>query len=127
MQNTKLLVLGKDISWDVIDGQICQVIEFNSFGKVEDKKVLNLSVTSPYAFLTVECDKLPQNTILNIFHKTDFLNLTSAFKHKREGDEVLIIWTAKHYKNFLYKILSATMPKLIVWICKKRSLRINDG
>lgn len=47
------------------------------------------------------------------------MDLTGAFKQKREEDEVLIIWTAKHYKKNLFKILSATMPKLIVWVCQK--------
>lgn len=117
--DSKALILGKDISWDIIDGQICRIIEFTPLGKVENGKVVNSSVKSPYAFLMVKCDKLPQNAILNVFHKTDFLNLASAFKQKKEKDEVLVIWTAKHYKNFLYKIFSTIMPKLIVWVCKK--------
>jgi hypothetical protein len=117
MEN-KVSVIGKEISWDSIDGKVCRVVKFSSFGKIENNKVLNLPKTSPYASLLVECNELDTNGLLFIFHKLDFFNFCEAFKQKKEN-EVLIIWTAKHYKNFVYKILSSIMPKLIVWVCQK--------
>lgn len=113
-----LPVLGKDILFNEIDSAACRVIKFNPHGRIENNQV-SVVPNFPYASLIIECSKVQPNLILNITHKTDFINLWKAFQQKEKEQEVLIFWTNKHYGNFIYKILSSFMPKLWVMICKK--------
>lgn len=109
----------KDIEWSVVDGELCKIIDFTPFGSITDGKVITSSKSKPYASIMIECKKFPRRTTGFITHKIDFTHLFKAFKEKGEGDEVIIVWTVKHYKNFLYKLLSFMMPKLTVWVCQK--------
>jgi hypothetical protein len=51
----------------------------------------------------------------------DFQHLLAAFKERTisKDEEVIIVWTRKHYKRKLTKLLSFSMPKLQVMICPK--------
>ena len=107
-------ILGKDIPFEKIDSQVCRVIEFAPLAKLKDKKVVSASLNSPYASLVIECKKLSGKATLLVTNKTDYVHLTEAFKKKKEGEDVLISWSNKNYKNFLYKLLSVFLPK--VWV-----------
>ena len=67
----------------------------------------------------MECKKLGNNITGYITHKVDFKNLWAAFKTRggKEDEEVLVFWTKKHYKKFVFS--SIFMPKLWVMICPK--------
>lgn len=117
-------VVGKEIPWGDINGQVCHVLDFLPYGRIEQDKALSLFPMFPYASLLVELEKPHRQATLNIFHKIDFVNLSQAYKQKNDEDEMLIIWTTKRYKNVIYKLMSAIMPKLIVWLCKKDSYRL---
>lgn len=117
--NNKIPILGKDIPWDTIDGHVCRVLEFNPHGKVENNNVKAIP-NFPYASLLVECNKLQQKATLYVAHKLDFVNLWKAYKVRgiNKDEEVLILWSKKHYKNWLIKIFSAIMPKIWLMVCK---------
>ena len=70
-----MAVLGKDISFEKIDKEICRVIKFTPHAKVVNNKVLADSATDPYAFLTIETGKIQGNADLPVFHKDDFKNV----------------------------------------------------
>jgi len=104
----------KDREWSVIDGEVCRATVFDDTNS-------HRNMFSPYAVITIECKKIPNKINGYITHKVDLMHLRNAFKERplKEDEEVLTIWTKKHYKNVLFKLSSFFMPKLIVWICKK--------
>lgn len=111
-------ILVKDHEWSLIDGEVCRVIDFTPLAKLENGKV---SVSKmPYASVTLECSKLPQNTVGFIGHKLDFQHLWEAFIERgvKEGEEVVISWTKRPLRGFA-KVFSAFMPRLWVAICRK--------
>jgi len=117
------IVLIKDSEWSVIDGEACRVTSFDTLGSLVDidGKVHAIDKTAPYASVTIECRKLGKNITGYITHKMDFQHLWAAFKERRvkEDEEVMVIWTKKHYRYKLTKFLSPSMPKLWVMVCPK--------
>ena len=113
----------KDSEWSVIDSEICRVTDFVPLGSsVQDGKVIAFDMTTPYASIVIECKKIPQKITGFITNKLDFTNLWNAFKERginKEKEEVIIIWSRKHYKSKIAKLLSATMPKIFVMVCPK--------
>ena len=123
-------VLWKDSQWSAIDGEICRVSDFNPWGSSVDTngKVHAMDKTTPYAGVTVECKKLGKNATGFICHKEDFKHLWAAFKHTEgnENEEVLVIWTKKHYKK-VYKFVAPIMPRLWVMVCSKEAYDLFDS
>jgi len=80
--------------------------------------------TTPYATVTMECKKLGKNIRGYITHKVDFRHLWAAFRDRevKENEEVIIIWTKKHYKRGV--LFSAFMPRLCVWVCPKGAFEL---
>lgn len=113
-------ILKKDSDWDVIEGEVCRVIDFASLGSVKNGNVKALDVSTPYASVTLECRKFPNRITGFITHKVDFIHLWAAFRERgvKENEEVLISWHKKGLKTFA-KIFAPFMPKLVVMICKK--------
>jgi len=75
----------------------------------------------PYAVVNMECKKLGKNVRGYITHKEDLRHLWAAFRDRKvkENEEVIIIWTRKHYRWKLTKFLTPFMPKLWVMVCPK--------
>ncbi|NQU77355.1 hypothetical protein HQ544_01520 [Candidatus Falkowbacteria bacterium] len=124
------VTLLKDSQWSVIDGELCRVIDFVPWGLFKNGEVLALNKTTPYASVHLECKKLPGIKITGfIYHKMDFTHLWMAFKERtiKQGEEVLIIWSKRHYKNIFYKIFSAFMPKLWVMVCPKGAFELETN
>lgn len=115
------IVLFKDSDWSFIDGSVCRVLNFIPMGAIEGGKIKAINKITPYASIVIENKKLPKKVNGFITHKIDFKHLWLAFKERgiKDDEEVNVIWTRKHYKNAIYKILSFAMPKLWVMICKK--------
>jgi len=124
------ITLLKDEEWSLIDGGICRVIDFVPMGSsVKDGKVITMDMTTPYASIQIECKKIPKEITGFITHKIDFINLWNAFRERgvKENEELLIIWSTKHYKSKIIKPLSRIMPKLRVIICPKNAFeRLTD-
>ena len=118
-------ILGKDITWDTIDGDVLLAVEFNPYAKVDGKTITSIP-NYPYATLTVECTKIPQQATLYVTHKLDFQNLWNAYKVRgiQDSEEVLVFWTKKHYKSGLSKFFSSIMPKLWIRVCKKGAYKL---
>jgi len=117
-------VLGKDISLEIIDKEICRVIKFTPYAEIVNNKVVTNSGTGPYAFLTIETKKLSRKTELPIFHKDDFRNVFEAFRERKGSQEVLVVWSNKLYKNIVFKMSHLVLPKLIVWLCQKEAYEL---
>lgn len=116
----------KDSEWSVIDGEPCRVIDFTPLALVENGRVIAPNITDPYASVILECKKMPSVPKGFVTHKMDFANLWAAFKERgiSDNEEVIIIWTTKHYKYKFPKFLSPAYPKMRVMICPKGALEI---
>jgi len=125
-QSESKIVLWKDKEWSPIDGEACRVSNFTPIGAcVEaDGKVSSVDKTTSYASITIECKKLGTNVTGYIAHKMDFQHLWAAFKDRTVGEdeEVIIIWTKKHYKRGVF--FSAFMPKLWVMVCQRGAFEL---
>lgn len=115
----------KDSEWSVIDGDLCRVTEFIPMASIQNGKVHALTPTFPYASVSLECKKVPHGIKGFICHKLDFKHLWMAFKERPLGqnEEVLIIWTKKHFKSYA-NIFSAIMPRLWVMVCPKGAFEL---
>ena len=113
-----LPVLGTNISWKAIDKEILRVVDYRPYAKIEGSKIKSIP-NFPYAMLDVESPKLEDKATLYVTHKLDFMNVNSAFDKKKDDEEILVVWSNNNYKSSLHKLISATMPKLVVWLCKK--------
>ena len=126
MQNEKPeIVLLKDSDWSIVDDSFCKVIDFSPLSILRNGEVIG-SMDMPYASIRIECTKLPKIAKGFITHKIDFIHLWYAFKERTisQNEEVLIIWSIKHYKSWITKLLSAIMPKLWVMVCKKDAYKL---
>jgi len=114
------ITLLKDSEWVKIDGEICRVIDFNPLAVVKDEKIQRVDVM-PYASVTFECKKVSEKITGFINYREDFQHLWIAFKERgiKNNEEVLIIWSRKHYTFKWLRILSFLLPKLRVMICPK--------
>lgn len=125
------VTLIKDNEWSEIDGEPCRVINFVPLATVKNGKVVALNKTTPYASVTIECKKLRGKITGFICHKMDFMHLWLAFKERgiTQDEEVLIFWSKKNYRNIVYKIFSAFMPRLWVMVCPKGAfeLKVDPG
>lgn len=119
-------ILRKDSEWSVIDGEPCRILNFRPLASVSNGKVITSNLTEPYALVTLGCEKLPQQTKGFITHRSDFLHLWLAFEDRKinEDEEVIIIWTQKHYKLKFLKYFPWILPKLRVMICKKGAFEL---
>jgi len=115
----------RDNDWSIVEDALCRVKGFSPMATIQHGKVLTLGRSAPYASVTLECKKLPHTINGFIAHKMDFLHLWAAFKERPlgEDEEVLIIWTKKHYKGYA-KILSAFIPRLRVMVCPKGAFQL---
>jgi len=121
------ITLLKNSDWSVINGECCRVIDFIPMASIKDGKVLAINRTTPYAAVDLECRKFSGQKVTGfICHKLDFIHLWKAFKDRgvKTDEEVIIIWAGKQYKNWLYKILAFTMPRLWVMICQKGAFEL---
>ena len=125
--NESKIVLIKDSEWSVIDGEPCRVIDFGPLALIDiEGKIWSFDKATPYAGITMECKKLGKNIRGYITHKMDFQHLWAAFKERtvKEDEEVIIIWTKKHYKYKLTALFSGFMPKLWVMVCPKGAFEL---
>jgi len=110
-----------DKQWSVIDGEVCRATNFSN-------ALPDIGRFTAYGSIDMECKKLPNKMKGIICHKTDFTNLYKAFNNtliKNESDkqpaEVIISWSKKRYKNFLFSFFSFFLPRMIVLICPKEA------
>ena len=106
-------IFGKDIPWKDVREKMCRVIEFTQLAKVENGKVIAIDRTTPYGFLTVECEGLSGEAIIWVGHRLDFLHLWEAFGQRDEakGEEVIVVPLPHKWNPFL--------PILLVWLLPK--------
>ena len=116
MEN-KAPILGKDIPFEKIDGHLLRLIDFTP----QEKSFFN-----PYAFVTVEGTAFQGTATLPVFQRTDFKNLSDAWKVRKGNEEILIFWSEKHYNSKLFKLFSSIFPKLWIRICPKDSYKIES-
>ena len=90
-------VLGKNIPWNTIDGHLLKLIDFIPHEK---------SFFNPYAFATIEGTAFQGTATLPVFQRTDFKNLSDAWKVKEGDEEILIFWSVRHYSNKIFKLFT---------------------
>jgi hypothetical protein len=125
-----LPLIGRDVSFRKIDGEVLRVSNFGKLARVQNGEVQAFSKNMPYGFLEVEGKTFNGVAMLPIVHKEDFSHVWEA--HEKRGmqanEEMLVVWTKKNYRSKLASVISSTMPKLIVWVCRKNAYElINDN
>lgn len=102
LRNNQTPLIGKDIAWTEIVGQVFRVIEFDKNETIINDKgeVKAKSSFTPYGYLTVESPILNLSAILPIVHKTDFYLAFTAY-HNIElekiisGNDLLVTYVPK--------------------------------
>ena len=121
------ITLLRNSDWRVVDGEGCRVTDFVPMATIKEGKVLAINRALPYAAVHLQCKNFPNQKVTGfICHRLDFIHLWRAFKDRgvRPDEEVIIIWSGKHYKNWLYRILAFAMPRLWVMICQKGAFEL---
>lgn len=116
MEN-KAPVIGKDIPFETIDGHLFKLIHFIP----QEKSYFN-----PYALATVEGTAFRGTATLPVFQRTDFRNLSDAWKLRKGDEEILIYYSVKQNPNKIFKLFSAIFPTLWVRVCPKDSYKIES-
>ncbi|OGL36458.1 hypothetical protein A3E49_00625 [Candidatus Saccharibacteria bacterium RIFCSPHIGHO2_12_FULL_49_19] len=127
--NEPLPLLGRDINWDDIDGEILHVLHFAPFAKVINGEVKTVTKSLPYAFLNVISFRNKLKAQLWVTHKIDFENLWKVYNEigLSDNEEVNVIWTNKNYRSKLVSPFKAALPKLIVWVNHKGAWKLIHG
>jgi hypothetical protein len=109
-------ILGKDIAWNKINGELCRVLDFIPHASVRNGKVESAGISTPYASLTLECPQISENIGCPIIHRVDFIHLWGIFKERgiKEGEEVLA--GRYEYNTVLGKLFSPFFPKMYILI-----------
>ena len=123
-KNKEDFILLKDREWQTIAGQVCLITDFTPFALVDDDKVKSPDLATPYAVITLRCDKFSHLVKGAITQRIDFLHLWKAFKERgiKKDEEVLIVWQLPK-SNFLFRLFSFGLPKLRVMIWRKGSYK----
>jgi hypothetical protein len=117
------LVLGKDITWLSIEGEALRITHFTPFATMDKGKIKSSSLTMPYAILSVESPKLPQEANIVVVNKVDFKNLWLVFQDRGiNSNEEAIVCCVPFFRNILLKRLSNAMPRLHIYIYPKGHL-----
>jgi hypothetical protein len=96
-------VIGRDIPWTVIIGQVFRVRDFDPSDTTigADDQVHAESIVRPYGYLLVESPILNQQTLLPICHRDDFLLASTVFDEHRlahvvDEAELLVTYVPEH-------------------------------
>jgi hypothetical protein len=137
--NNEIPVIGKDISWEAIEGEFCRIEHFTPFAIVESGKVKAASSTLPYASLRVELPELsghpdyqkklknitlPREALMPVIHKLDFRNLWEVFKETNINQEIMevIVVYAPLKRRKIMNLFSSVLPSLVIQLHGKGAL-----
>jgi hypothetical protein len=118
--------LWRDKEWEPFAGHLCRVSSFHPWASVVDGKVTARTKVMPYAVIEIDeinSQKLPEPVTGYITHSMDFAHLWQVFEVRgvQEDEVVAIFWTKQNYRSKIHKLFSSGMPKLIVWVWRKRA------
>jgi hypothetical protein len=122
------LVLGKDIPWASFEGEALRITHFTPLAIIENGKIKATSLTLPYAILSVESPKIPQESHILVINKVDFQNLWAVYKDRGvNSEEEVIVFCVPFYRSKLLKPINNSMPRLHIYIFPKGRLeQIHD-
>lgn len=125
MQKSEVTLL-RDKDWSLVDGEICKIIAFTPLASIKNGTILKIDHSTPYASITLECKKVPDTIKGFITHKDDFENLWKIFKERgvSSREEVLVVWSTKHYKFKFLRSFSPFFPKLRVMVFPKEAFKL---
>lgn len=118
------IVVSVDIPWSDIDAEVCRVQKYLSPKEMDE--TIAAGGFGARCCLLVECSKFEKKLLIPVFHKIDFNNLKSLFKTRgiATGEEVLISWSKRYYKNFLYRKIYFFLPRFWIMVCKKNAYEL---
>jgi hypothetical protein len=110
--------LRRDKDWRSLDGEICRV---NAFTPLDSHPVRGL----PYASIEIDSPALAEPATGFVTHRVDFRHLWRAFNVRGVADdeEVIVVWNKSKLKG-VARLLSSTMPGLLVWVCPKHAYEL---
>jgi len=116
-------VIGKQIPWKVIEGQVFRITHFTPFAIVEGDKVTSppSPIPMPYGLLTVESPILNQPALMPVNHREEFRNFWEFQAHIGDAEVELLV-SYLPYRGFLGPLLRLAMPRLHLRIRRKGEL-----
>lgn len=121
-------MLSRDRDWVGVEGMLCRVDKFLPADNIIGRKA-SLFHWGPRGIVKLTCleerGALPPGSLGAVFHKLDYTNLHAAIIERGVADdeEAVIVWS-RTYSYFWARWLSPFMPRMVVLIFKKRSLRL---
>jgi hypothetical protein len=108
-----------DSDWASIDGDVCRVLKFTPWAKIENGKIVSRMPHLPYAIVTLERPGQAEEFVGRITHKLDFMHLWALFMDRgiSESEEVGIAWIKSHLHGSA-KLFRAFMPGMAVMLFK---------
>ena len=111
------LLIGKDVSWEDVEGEMLKVKRFTPFGTVEGDKIKAPPIPMPYAALAIESTNWSRELSLPVVHKVDFRNLWECFQVRGVNpDEEVLVGYHKAPRRRFAKIFSSFLPRLGIFI-----------
>lgn len=116
--------IGKDIPWELVEGEFLRVVHFTPFATVEGNKVKAPGRAMPYALVEVESPKLEEPALMPIAHRVDFRNLWEIYHEQGVSSEEEVLLTYYPRYKGLLRLANALghLPKFAISIYPKGAL-----
>lgn len=115
-------LIGKEIPWKPLEGQVFRISHFSPFATVDGDKVSAPSPPMPYAVLTVESPILNQAALMPVNHRDEFLNLRDIYEQRGVASDEELLVSYLPYKGFLGPFVRLFGPRLHLRIRPKGDL-----
>lgn len=112
-QYTEDPVVGKDIPWNKVEGELLRVDSFTLFATVNDMGRVEASpIPMPYALLRLGSPNLGGTLLMPVNHRLDFLNFYDIERGAQvpDGYDLLVCWLP--YRGFLGPLIRLFGPPL---------------
>ena len=110
-------LVGRDIPWSTVEGQLCKVIVFVPISTIESGKIKEPAMKLAYGGVTVEVmgfesRNIPKQIVLPVLHRLDFRNLWYLYEERGVGpqEEVLISYDPLKRKKIIGLFIGLCLP-----------------
>ena len=123
-------LVGRDIPWSTVEGQLCKVIVFVPISTIESGKIKEPAMKLAYGGVTVEVmgfesRNIPKQIVLPVLHRLDFRNLWYLYEERGVGpqEEVLISYDPLKRKKII-GLFHRSLPSLPIKVYRCGSIQL---
>ena len=120
-----LRIIGREIPWSAVDGDILTVRDYAPFASIENGKLRAFSGLGPLAFLVVQSGQHGQAAV-TVTHRVDFHHLWSATVTRGVGpdEELTVAWWSGERPGFLTALFASFLPRLNVAVFRRGAVEM---